>query len=114
MRKYTALMIVLIAFSTIAGCASMATPKTLDEQIYYAGTAVIAVNNSAASLLERNRISKTDAINVLNKTNEVQSMIAIARAMNLSGDKEGAQKTLSAAQAMLLELEQYLQQQENK
>ncbi len=113
MRSSSMLILIAMAMSVIIGCASMATPKTLDEQIYYASSVIVAINNSAADLLERKRISKEAAIEILKKSGEAQTMLGIARTMNGSGDETGARDSLTLAQDILLELERYLQQQEN-
>lgn len=109
-RAYGFVIVMLIV--ALSGCASMATPQTLGEQIFYAKSTLVAIDNSAADLLERKRISKADAIRVWQRSGEASTYLDIARLADGTVDIDGAQEGLRKAQEILYELENYLRQQE--
>jgi len=68
--------LLLVLFLFLAGCGSTSLiPKTWDEKVVYANTALTAVNLSATSALSNRLISKSTAQSVYTKTVEAGKLV---------------------------------------
>jgi len=89
----------------LAGCASFAAPKTLGDNLVYAGHTLAAIKSQAATMLNRGRISVDDAEVIQQRTNEAQSILNLAWSTRSRGDIDAATAALSQAQSIIFEIE---------
>lgn len=98
----------------VVACASMESPKSLSDRIAYGYASVAASRNTAASMLERGRITKEEGKQAQALADQARAGLDVARSMAGKGDTQGAQKNLQLALDVLVGLETYLKSREAK
>jgi hypothetical protein len=92
----------------LASCASIESPKSINERLAYAYGSVAASRNTAASMLERGRITKAEGKQAQTLADQARTSLDLARAMLAKGDTQGAQNNLQLALDVLIGLETFL------
>ena len=108
-RAYAYLAILLLA-----ACVAMEAPKSFNDKLAYGYASVAASRNTAASLLERGRITKAQAVQVQALADQARTGLDLARGTAAKGDAKTADGQLELALSVLTRLEAYLQAQEKK
>jgi hypothetical protein len=98
----------------MVGCVSMEAPKTFNERLAYGYASVATARNTAASMLERKRISKESAVQVQALADQARTGLDLARGTAGKGDILTAEGQLTLALDVLTRLEAYLRTQEAK
>lgn len=106
--RYLGSITLILGAFLLAACVSMESPKSLNERIAYGYASVAASRNTAASMLERGRITKEEGKHVQNLADQARAGLDVARTMAGKGDTQGAQKNLQLALDVLVGLETYL------
>jgi hypothetical protein len=99
---YALLLLALVA------CAAIEAPKTFNERLAYGYASVAASRNTAASMLERGRISKEEGKQVQALADQARASLDIAKGLAGKGDIKGAEGQLQLALTVLTQLEAYL------
>lgn len=102
----------LILGLLLVACASIEAPKTFNERLAYGYASVAASRNTAASMLERGRISVEDARSAQSLADQARSALDLARGAYGKGDVSTAQGQLDLALNVLTSLETYLKARE--
>lgn len=92
--------------------ACTTTPKSPREQIATAYTTVTSVRLGAAQLLQRDRITISEAQRVQLGADEARDALDIASAALIESDLDTMDAKLKLAQSILVELENYLKSKE--
>ena len=103
-----------LALALLVGCQSMPAPKSTAQQIAYAQATLTGLANSAAQLVESNALSKEDGRKVLKSIQEAQAGIDLARSLLGQNKPVDAVSQLQLAQKILIELNAYLAEKEQK
>lgn len=103
-----------LALLLLAACVSMEAPKTFNDRLAYGYASVAASRNTAAAMLERGRISKSQAVQVQALADQARTGLDLARGTQAKGDTQTAQGQLELALSVLTRLEAYLNAQEAK
>lgn len=93
----------------LTACVSLEAPKSFNDRLVYAYTAVTAARDTSTALLERKRISKDQAVNLLELANQARASLDIARGAFSTGDVATAEGQLTLATTILTQLEAFLQ-----
>ena len=106
MRLLKALCIALL----LAGCANLGAPapQSISQSIYYAESTEIALIQSADNAVLAGTLTKAQAEQVLKLKDAVDAAITAARVASAAGNTADAQSQLAAANAAILQLQQYL------
>jgi ABC-type branched-subunit amino acid transport system ATPase component len=99
---YALLLLALVA------CAAIEAPKSFNDRLAYGYASVAASRNTAASMLERGRITKDEAKQVQALADQSRAGLDIARGMAGKGDIKGAEGQLQLALTVLTQVEAYL------
>ena len=106
----TALALLCIAAIAVllTSCVSMEAPKSFNEKLAYAYAGVASTRSTAASMLERKRISVEEARQMQAGADKARAALDLARGAQISGDMTTAQGQLDLAMTVLTQLEAYL------
>lgn len=99
-----------IALLVLAGCAQIgvAPPQSFDQQLAYGYGTITAVRTSAAQALQSQTIQVADAQQVLTATDTARTGLDAAKAASGLGDTTTATGKLTAAMAVLTQVQQFL------
>lgn len=111
--NFTKFAVALLVLA-LAACVSMETPKSMNERIAYGYASVAAARNTAASMLDRGRITVEDAKKAQALADQSRAALDIARGASIKGDMKTAQGQLDLALTVLTSLETFLKAQEAK
>lgn len=89
----------------LAACTSLQAPRNLTDSLAYTQTSITAARDTAAALLQRDRISVATARTVQARADDAQQALRTARLLAQSGDQAGARDRLAVATSILLEIE---------
>jgi hypothetical protein len=92
----------------LVACTSLEAPKSFNERLAYGYASVAASRNTAASMLERGRISKVEGKQVQALADQARASLDIAKGLAGKGDTQGAEGQLQLALTVLTQLEAYL------
>lgn len=116
LKNLAALALILGAVATLLivlpGCVSMEAPKSFNDRLAYGYASVAAVRDTAASLLERKRISIEDAKQVQALADQARTALDLARGNALKGDLKTAEGQLTLALDVLTRVETFLRAKE--
>lgn len=95
----------------LTACAQvgLAPAESFDQKLAYGYSTVAAVRTSAADALKAGTITVSDARQALVITDTARSALDAAGTANVAGDMSTAIGKLTAATALLTQLQQYLQ-----
>lgn len=98
-----------LAFAILA-CSQLglAPAENLEQKIAYAYGTNTGVRNAAASALENGRLGKSEAVAVLEITNQVRSLLDASKAALGAGDVATAEGRLTLAVSLLTALQSRL------
>lgn len=102
--RYFAAILLLLG----AACASIEAPKSFNDRLAYGYASVAASRNTAASMLERGRISKDEGRQVQALADRARTGLDLARGFAGKGDTKTAEGQLALALSVLTQLETYL------
>ena len=99
----------------LTACATLGLPTadSFNERLAVGYTTITTVRESATVLLQAQKISKPDAQNVLDQTNNARTGLDVARSMSKT-DMTAADAKLNAIRAALVALQAYLTTKEIK
>lgn len=107
MRQLAYFYIVIFLLAATA-CASLQGPRNLSDQLAYSYAALSTARGTAASLLDRGRITITQAESVQKQANEIRANLDLAKVLANSGNTDDAAAKLQFAQSLLTEIEKQL------
>lgn len=110
--RLATLNIYWVVLLLLAGCASIATPKSIDQQIVYAYSTLASVRTATANLLNRGSIKVEDAKTVQAKADAARDLLDTAQRFVREDTPEKGYDTLMLAQKIIFELEAYLKERE--
>jgi hypothetical protein len=108
--KIQAFLLVL----ALAACAAIEAPKTFNERLAYGYASVAASRNTAASMVERGRISQDEGKKVQALADQARAALELSKGLFDKGDLRGAEGQLQLALTVLTQLEAYLKSTESK
>lgn len=91
----------------VPGCASITTPDTFNQRLAIAYSTVTAIRISTTTLLDSQRISADDGMNVLQSTNAARAGLDVARKLS-DTDLKAADGKLTAIRTGLTALQKYI------
>lgn len=94
----------------LAACVAMEGARSFDERAAYAIGAIAAARDTAASMLERGRLTKEQGREVQSLADRARAGVDLATATYDKGDISGAEGQLALALSVLTALETYLQE----
>ena len=105
MRK----LILALVFA-LAACANLGAPapQSTGQSIYYAESVYVAAMQSADNALQVGTLSKAQGQQVAAIAAQIDAALTAAKAADLAGNAATAQNQLAAANAAILQLQQYL------
>lgn len=105
-RAYAPFFLLLALF--VAGCATIAKPQTTEQKLMYAQAQVGAAYKTVADLRKRDAISKEDGRATIDKIDEADKSVKLARTALQAGDISTAEGKLSVALTALIAIESTL------
>jgi hypothetical protein len=105
---------VFLMVLALAACAAIEAPKTFNERLAYGYASVAASRNTAASMVERGRISKDEGKKVQALADQARAALELSKGLFDKGDLRGAEGQLQLALTVLTQLEAYLKSTESK
>lgn len=108
--SYAALLTLAAAFivATLPGCVSLEAPKSFNEKLAYGYASVAASRATAASMLERKRITVEEAQKAQALANQSRTALDLAKGTYATGDVSTAQGQLDLALTVVTNLEAFL------
>lgn len=104
-RKWLYSLLLLVTFAVAGyGCQSVPEPQSVRQGIAYGYTTVTTAREQATTLLQSQRITKSEAEMVLNISNACRGALDVADSYAKSGDMTRAQQSLTVAQESLKQL----------
>lgn len=102
-----ALAAILIAavLNMLPGCVSLEAPKSMNERLAYAFASLAAARNTAASMVERGRITPAQGQEAQTIANHARTLLDGSRTALASGDMQTAEGQLKLALDLLTALE---------
>jgi hypothetical protein len=109
MKAFVELSAIFLSASLVA-CAQLGivAPQSFEQRLAYTYGSVTAVRTSAAQALQAGTISKADAQKVLDLSDQARGLLDSSRMASKGGDMTNAVGQLNLANAVLLELQKYL------
>lgn len=104
------LNILFLALVLLVGCANLAAPQGLDQQLAYGYASYAAVLDTTADLVERGRLPKADGANILAQAKTARVSLETARSLVGQGKPNDAIGYLQSAQSILSALEAKLKE----
>lgn len=89
----------------VAGCSTLATPRSFDDRLAYAYGSATAALESCTQLYERQRITREQGQRCLDLADQAAAAIALAKG---TADQQTAQDFLQVALGLLTQLETML------
>ena len=110
-HPFVALAAIYIAFLLLAGCASLGVqaPQTFEERAAAATASANAASASVLTLLKARKITPDESDRYIDRCEEAQTAINLARAIHAANPDEGAKQlavVVAALQTLINELEQ--------
>jgi len=104
-----------LVLTVLTACASLglAKPESFNEKASVAISSVTAVRQTAAALLQADKITAADAQNIQNQANNARAGITVAIAINAT-DPKAAENRLTAVLVGLNAITAYLATQQGK
>lgn len=109
MKAYRAYWLLLALFlPLLAGCPTLVKPQTVEQRLMYAQAQVGAAYKTVADLRKREAISKDDGRAAIEKIDEADKSVKLARTALQAGDISTAEGKLSIALTALIAIESTL------
>ena len=96
---------------TLVACVSMEAPRSFNERLAYGYGTLAAMRNTAASMLERGRITKEDGKKVQALADQARAALDVAQGVQ-DKDIKTAEDQLQLALTVLTQLEAFLKAKE--
>ena len=102
--------------AAIVGCAQLGIqkPRNLSDSVAYGYASLAAVRSTAAQMVQQNVLTASEGSAVLTQTDQARALLDSARLSVQAGDAPAATQALSAATAILSQLQAYLQSKQGK
>jgi predicted negative regulator of RcsB-dependent stress response len=98
----------MVSALVILGCQAIEAPKSFNERLAYGYASVAASRNTAASMVERGRITKDEGKKVQALADQARAALELSKGLFDKGDLRGAEGQLNLALTVLTQLEAYL------
>ena len=110
MKKHLNLAFAFISLLLLSACVAMEAPRTFNERLAYAYASVAASADTAASMVERGRLTKEQGKQALSLVDQATAALDLSRAASGRGDISTAEGQLQLALTVLTRLEAYLKE----
>lgn len=94
----------------LAACVAMEAPRSFNERLAYGYASVAASADTAASMVERGRLTKEQGKQALSLVDQATAALDLSRAAYSKGDISTAQGQLDLALTVLTRLEAFLKE----
>ena len=99
-----------IGMMLLAACVALEAPKSFNDRLAYGYASVAASAETAASMVERGRLTKEQGKQALSLVDQATAALDLSRAASGRGDIGTAEGQLSLALTVLTRLEAYLKE----
>jgi hypothetical protein len=116
MRKFLSLLAVCFTISFLPGCEQLGLNKasSIEEKIAYGYSSIASIRSTTADLLTAKRIQVEDAKMVQAMADNARTSLDIAKGAVQNGRPKDAQAALNLATKVLVELQVFLTEKEQK
>lgn len=109
-KLMVAFPILALIILTACSALNLVSPKSLDEKLVYAYGVNTSLREAAASALDEQVITSSDAEYVLSVTDKSRKLLDAAQSYKMAGDPKTAEGQVAIATQVLLQLKAYLAQ----
>lgn len=99
------LFLIAGVLAALSGCASIAAPQSLSEQLAYGYAGVASVRTTCAQQVTSTAMSVAAGTDCLNKTDTARTALDLASTATTTGDATTAVSQLAIATAILTQLQ---------